>query len=147
MDLTFQKRLAADILKCGISRVYIDPKALSEVEEAITRADVRMLIKRGLIKKLPKKGNSRGRIKKRQAQLRKGLRNGPGSRKGTKYARLSRKERWIKTIRALRDELRKLKKEGKIDRRTYRKYYLYAKAGMFKSRAHLLLHLKGSEAK
>ncbi len=147
MDLTFQKRLAADLFKCGISRVYIDPKGQSEVEEAITREDVRMLIKRGLIKKLPKKGNSRGRIKKRNEQLKKGLRNGPGSRKGTKYARFSRKKRWIKTIRALRDELRKLKKEGKIDRKTYRKYYLYSKAGMFKSRSHLLIHLKGSEAK
>ncbi|HEU12856.1 MAG TPA: 50S ribosomal protein L19e, partial [Euryarchaeota archaeon] len=101
------------------------------------------LIKKGVIRKLPKKGNSRSRIRKKQEQKKKGLRTGPGSRKGTKYARLGRKERWIKTIRAVRDELRKLKNEGKIDRKTYRRYYLYAKGGMFRSRAHLLLHLKG----
>ncbi|MGC9138326.1 MAG: 50S ribosomal protein L19e [Thermoplasmata archaeon] len=143
MDLTFQKELASKILKCGKSRVYIDPKALDDVSEAITREDIRMLIKKGVIRKLPKKGNSRSRIRKKQEQKKKGLRTGPGSRKGTKYARLGRKERWIKTIRAVRDELRKLKNEGKIDRKTYRRYYLYAKGGMFRSRAHLLLHLKG----
>ncbi|MBD6955464.1 MAG: 50S ribosomal protein L19e [Thermoplasmata archaeon] len=143
MDLTFQKELASRILKCGKSRVYIDPKALDDVSEAITREDIRMLIKKGVIRKLPKKGNSRSRIRKKQEQKKKGLRTGPGSRKGTKYARLGRKERWIKTIRAVRDELRKLKNEGKIDRKTYRRYYLYAKGGMFRSRAHLLLHLKG----
>ncbi|PMP73789.1 MAG: 50S ribosomal protein L19e [Aciduliprofundum sp.] len=143
MDLTFQKELASKILKCGKSRVYIDPKALDDVSEAITREDIRILIKKGVIRKLPKKGNSRSRIRKKQEQKKKGLRTGPGSRKGTKYARLGRKERWIKTIRAVRDELRKLKNEGKIDRKTYRRYYLYAKGGMFRSRAHLLLHLKG----
>lgn len=142
MDVSFQKALAADILKCGKSRVYIDPKALDEVSEAITREDVRMLIKRGLIKKLPKKGNSRARIRKNQMQKRKGLRQGQGSRKGTKYARLDKKTRWVKAIRAIRDELKKLRDEGKIDKRTYRKYYRYAKGGMFRSRAHLLSHLK-----
>ncbi|MEM3035519.1 MAG: 50S ribosomal protein L19e [Thermoplasmata archaeon] len=143
MDLSFQKELASKILKCGKSRVYIDPKGLEDVSEAITREDIRMLIKKGLIKKIPKKGNSRARIKKIHAQKNKGLRKGPGSRKGTKYARLSRKERWIKTIRAIRDELRKMRDERKIDSTTYRKYYRYAKGGMFKSRAHLQLHLKG----
>lgn len=143
MDLSFQKELAAKILKCGKSRVYIDPKGIEDVSEAITREDIRMLIKKGLIKKLPKKGNSRSRIRKRQEQKKKGLRNGPGSRKGTKYARFGRKERWIKTIRAIRDELRRLRNEGKIDKKIYRRYYRYAKGGMFRSRAHLLLHLKG----
>ncbi len=142
MDVSFQKNLAAKILKCGVSRIYIDPKALDDVSEAITRDDVRNLIKRGLIKKLPKKGNSRSRIRKNMAQKKKGLRNGQGSRKGTKYARLPRKRRWVKTIRAIRRELRNLKKDGKIDKKTYRKYYRYAKGGMFKNRAHLLIHLK-----
>ncbi|MGC8584815.1 MAG: 50S ribosomal protein L19e [Thermoplasmata archaeon] len=142
MDVSFQKRMAADILKCGISRVYIDPKGLEEVSDAITREDVRMLIKKGLIKKLPVKGNSRARWRKKRIQKMKGRSKGPGTRKGTKHARLSRKDRWISTIRAIRNELRKLKKEGKIDKRTYRKYYRLAKGGMFRSRAHLLMHMK-----
>lgn len=142
MDVSFQKTLAAKIMKCGKTRVYIDPKALDEVAEAITRDDVRMLIKRGLIKKLPKKGNSRARIRKKMKQKQKGLRNGQGSRKGTKNARLASKRRWVKAIRSIRRELRNLKEQGKIDRRTYRKYYRYAKGGMFKNRAHLLIHLK-----
>jgi len=142
MDVSFQKSIAAKILKCGKSRVYIDPKALDDVSEAITREDIRMLIKKGLIKKMPKKGNSRSRIRKNMKQKQKGLRNGQGSRKGTKYARLASKRRWVKAIRSIRRELRNLKKEGKIDRKTYRKYYRYAKGGMFKNRAHLLIHLK-----
>ncbi|MGC8663316.1 MAG: 50S ribosomal protein L19e [Thermoplasmata archaeon] len=143
MDVSFQKSLAAKILKCGKSRVYIDPKALDDVSDAITRNDVKNLIKRGLIKKLPKKGNSRSRIRKNLAQKKKGLRKGQGSRKGTKYARFARKKRWVKAIRSIRRELRNLKKEGKIDKKTYRRYYRYAKGGMFKNRAHLLIHLKG----
>ncbi|MGC8995200.1 MAG: 50S ribosomal protein L19e [Thermoplasmata archaeon] len=142
MDVSFQKRMAADILKCGISRVYIDPKGLEEVSDAITREDIRMLIKKGLIKKLPAKGNSRARWRKKRLQKMKGRMNGPGNRKGTKYARLSRKRRWISTIRAIRKELKRLKVEGKIDKKTYRKYYRLAKGGMFKSRAHLLMHMK-----
>jgi Ribosomal protein L19E len=92
MDVSFQKSIAAKILKCGKSRVYIDPKALDDVSEAITREDIRMLIKKGLIKKMPKKGNSRSRIRKNMKQKQKGLRNGQRFKERYKICKVSEQE-------------------------------------------------------
>ena len=142
MDVKFQRRLAAEILGCGEERVWMDPNALDEIKEAVTRDDVRMLIKRGLIRKKQKKGTSRVRANYLKEQREKGRRRGPGSRKGKKYARYPRKRRWIKTIRPIRATLRDLRDSGMIDRHTYRKYYRLANGGTFKSRNHLLMHLK-----
>ncbi len=142
MDVKFQRRLAAEIFKCGEDRVWMDPNALDEIKEAVTREDVRFLIKRGLIKKIPKNGTSRVRANYLRAQKEKGRRKGHGSRKGKKYARYPRKLRWMKTIRAIRSTLRDLRDSGKIDRSTYRRFYRLAKGGTFKSRRHLLTHLE-----
>ncbi len=142
MDVKFQRRLAASILKCGEDRVWMDPNALEEIKEAVTREDVKMLIKRGLIKKKKVSGTSRVRANYIKIQKEKGRRKGPGSRKGKKYARYPRKQRWMKTIRPIRATLKDLRDSGKIDRHTYRKFYRLAKGGTFKSRNHLLMHMK-----
>ena len=47
MDLKNQKRMAADILGCGESRVWIDPNRIEDVADAITRADIRKAIDAG----------------------------------------------------------------------------------------------------
>ncbi|MGB9201751.1 50S ribosomal protein L19e, partial [Methanobacterium sp.] len=44
MNLTTQKRLAADILKVGVNKVWIDPETVEEVSRAITRESVKQLI-------------------------------------------------------------------------------------------------------
>ena len=142
MDVKFQRRIAAELLKCGENRVWIDPNALDEVKDAVTKDDVRNLIKRGLIKKKPIKGTSRVRANYIKMQKEKGRRKGQGSRKGRKYARYPRKLRWMKTIRPIRKTLRDLRDSGKIDRHTYRRFYLLAKGGVFKNRNHLLTHLR-----
>lgn len=140
-NLLHQRRLAAEILKCGINRVWIDEDRCEEVAKAVTRNDIRILIKGGAIKKKPIKGISSGRKKKLRLQKAKGRRRGHGSRKGAKYARLPRKRRWIMTIRAIRAYLKELRDKGLIDRHTYRIYYRRAKGGEFKSKAHLRSHL------
>ena len=94
-NLTKQRRLAADILKVGVERVWIDPEAAEEVSSAITREDIRKLIEEGIIKRKQKKGVSRGRARERARKRKLGRRRGHGSRKGTKYARLPRKRQWI----------------------------------------------------
>ncbi len=142
MDLKLQRRMAVEILKCGKDRVWLDPAAMEEISEAVTRSDIRSLVNSRFIKKKPKCGPSSGRKKQNMAQKKKGRRKGPGKRKGAKGARSPKKERWMKTIRALRSQLRDLKNEGKIPPSVYRKYYRQAKGGMFKSRAHLLSHMK-----
>jgi large subunit ribosomal protein L19e len=140
--LLSQKRLAADILKVGESRVWMDPKSLDDISEAVTRDDIRKLIKRNVIQKKPSKGNSRARIRKAEAQRKKGRRKGQGSRKGTRNAREPRKTRWVKTVRAMRNVLKELRDSNKISRKDYRAYYKRIKGGTFRSKGDLLLHMK-----
>ena len=85
-------------------------------------------------------------VKFAQAQKAKGKRKGQGSRKGGKYARFPRKRRWIATIRPIRAQLRELREQDMIERNIYRKYYMYAKGGMYKSKSHLMSHLKAENA-
>ena len=44
MSLKSQRRLAAEILKIGKNRVWIDPERIDEVEVAITREEIRKLV-------------------------------------------------------------------------------------------------------
>jgi large subunit ribosomal protein L19e len=144
VNLTKQKRIAAKVLKVGIGRVWIDSEATGDVAEAITREDIRGLIEEGLIKKKQKKGVSRGRAREIALKRSMGRRKGHGSRKGAKHARRGKKRLWITKIRALRRRLRELRDEGYIDRTTYRKLYLKAKGGEFRSIAHLNEFIKES---
>ncbi len=143
MNLRSQKQLAARVLKCGVSRVRI--KAEKEVEEAITREDIRNLIKKNLIWKIQKRGQVRAQSRLRLAQRKKGRKKGFGSKKGKAGARNSGKRHWIRTIRSVRKALKKLKETGAIENRLYRRLYLMAKGGTFKSRRHLLSYLKEHE--
>jgi len=132
--MRLQRRLAADILKVGKSRVWLDPTKREEIEKAITRADIKRLIKKGYIKALPEKVHKpREKVKKKKHA---------GSRKGTKFSRLPAKRRWIHTVRALRALLKELKSSGQISTPTYRKLRLLVKGGMFRSRSHLRTYLE-----
>ena len=140
-DLRNQRRMAASILKCGLHRVWMDSDRIDEIAKAVTRTDVKILINGGAIKSKQIQGISRGRKKFNQKQKEKGRRKGHGSRKGAKYARLPRKERWIRTIRPIRTYLRQLRDDKSIDKSIYRKYYRKAKGGEFRSKHHLKARL------
>lgn len=142
MKLDTKKRLAADILGIGVNRVWIDPTRSVDVSSAITRDDIRGLIKQGVIKAKPKSGISRGRLRARAIKRKAGRRSGPGTRKGAIGARAPRKGSWIRTVRPLRLRLKELKKEGVVSSKDYRKLYLMVKGGAFRSRSHLEAHLK-----
>lgn len=137
MNLTLQRRLASEVLKCGKNRVWFNPEMLEEISTASTKEDVRELIERGAIKRKPMKGVCRARINEKRLKKAKGRRRGHGSRKGKKTARMPRKRLWIMRIRALRRRLKELKKSGEIDAKTYRILYRKAKGGEFRSVAHL----------
>ncbi len=136
-DLRNQRRMAAQLLKCGVNRVWVDPDRTEEVAKAVTKDDIRVLINGKAILKNQIKGISSGRKKHIAKQKEKGRRQGAGRRKGRKYARLPRKERWMNTIRPIRRYLKKLREEEKIDKSVYRRYYRKAKGGEFRSRHHL----------
>ena len=142
MDLRNQRRLAANVLKCGENRVWMNPDNIEEIDKAVTRKDISNLVKQGIIKAKRLKGNSRGRIRKKNMQREKGRRKGHGSRKGRAKARLPKKRAWIKKIRPIRAYLRDLREDDLINKKTYRLYYRRAKGGQFKDKAHVRLHLE-----
>ncbi len=144
-DLSSQRRLAAQLLKAGQNRVWIDPEKVDEVEAAITREEIRKLIHEGVIQSLPKKGVSLGRARILHKKKRKGLRSGVGSRTGSPRARLTKKEAWMKRIRVLRKRLRELKTKKIITESSYSKLYRMASSGKFTSVADLERHLKAHD--
>lgn len=141
-NLSNQRRLAAEVLKCGVNRVWIDPESVIDLEEAVTRGDIRQAVKAGVIAKRAEVGVSRGRARLHDLELKKGRHKGPGSRKGAPTARLSRKERWMNQVRAQRALLSELREKKRITTHSYREFYRKVKGGMFRSRAHLLSGLK-----
>jgi large subunit ribosomal protein L19e len=132
-DLKAQRRLAADVLGIGKSRVRFDPDAQGEIAEAITRADIRELVADGTITEKEAKGNSRGRARERERTRAYGHRTGPGSRRGTAGAREDRKEAWVSRIRAQRRRLKELRAEGTLTPSQYRTLYDKAGGGEFDS--------------
>ncbi|MDH5448655.1 MAG: 50S ribosomal protein L19e [Candidatus Bathyarchaeota archaeon] len=139
MSLKSQRRLAAGILKVGQNRVWIDPARIDDVEIAITREEIIKLIHEKAIQPRPEKGISRSRARALHAQKKKGLRKGPGKRS---KSRTSKKEVWMKKIRALRKRLRELKEKRVIAESTYRQFYKMAGSGVFESVAELEHRIK-----
>ncbi len=140
MNLRSQKRLAARLLKAGLSRVRIRQE--KDAEEALTRNDIKLLIKKGVIYKKQKKGTSKFRSKKIAEQKKKGRRKGPGSKKGTRGARKDSKTGWIETIRPLRRLLKEMKDSQQITKEDYKKLYARAGGGFFRSKKHMLTYMK-----
>ncbi len=140
-NLRLVRRLAAAELKVGESRVWIDtsPEYAERLSMAISREDVRKLIKDGIIVKRPPSTPSRGRARLRHLRKKKGRGRGPGKRKGPRF---DEKRMWINKIRAQRRFLKALRERGIIDRRTYRRLYRLAKGGFFRDLQHLKLYMR-----
>ena len=145
MTLKAQKRMAAQILKCGENRVYFDPYLIEDIRMAITREDIRNLIKEGVILKKYEQGISKHRKNVRHERKKKGRARGLGKRKGKRTARTPKKKAWMKKIRPQRRELKKLRDRKLITTATYRKLYKNAKGGMFQSVAQMHRHIKEKE--
>jgi len=146
-DLANQRRLAAEVLEIGVNRVWLNPEASKDIAAALTREDIRKLIEEDKVGARPIKGVSRGRARKVDETRAYGHRKGHGSRSGAKGARRPKKQQWMKKIRALRSRLRELRETQKIDATTYRKLYVKAKGGEYRSRAHLDSHIEQLKVK
>lgn len=142
MNLTNKKRMAARLLKVGESRVWFDPERLSEINEAITKADIRRLIQDYAIQAKPATGVSRFRARKIADQKRKGRQAGEGSKKGTFRARLPKKQEWMAKIRSQRFFLKDLKDKELVKPSDYRKLYLMCKGSFFRSIRHIKLYME-----
>ncbi|MCU0632839.1 MAG: 50S ribosomal protein L19e [Methanolinea sp.] len=140
-NLATQKRISASILKCGVNRVRFDPERASDIQNAISREDLRTLIDEDAIQALQPRGNSRGRAREKMAKRSYGHCKGPGRRRGAAGARNPRKRQWIQKIRAIRKTLTELRDNGEINPHLYRMLYRQAAGGQFRSVAHLKAHL------
>jgi large subunit ribosomal protein L19e len=142
MDLHVQKRLAASLLGCSAKRVSFSSERLEEIKEAITKSDIRSLIKDGAIIKINKKGVSRARANKRKIQRRKGRQSGLGSRKGSPETHANSKKLWMSAIRVQRQFAKELMAKGLITGHTMHDILARAKGGFFRSRRHIKLYLE-----
>ncbi len=131
------RRVAAEILGVGQRSVWFDPDKSGEISAAITRDDVRRLIREGKIAARPPKTISKGRLRARRIQISRGRRRGHGTRKGAHRARAPKKATWIRSIRAIRAKLCEMRDQRKIERADYRTLYRMAKSGYFRSISHL----------
>ncbi len=137
MRLKSQKRLAASLLKAGLSRVWIDPEENERVQSAITREEIQTLIREGRIKAFPKKGVSRGRARTRSSRRKKA-----GSRKGGQKIG---KPGWVRRIRAVRRHLRQLRDKRQLATDSYRTLLGMAKGGAFRSSSHIDEYVKAHQ--
>jgi large subunit ribosomal protein L19e len=144
-NLSGQRRLAAQILKVGQNRVWIDPERMDDVEGAITREEIKKLIHEKIIVSLPEKGVSRSRAKTVREKKRRGRRKGQGSMTGSGHARISKKEAWMMKIRSLRKQLRELKANRVVTEANYRQLYKMASSGRFESVADMERYLKAHD--
>jgi large subunit ribosomal protein L19e len=136
-DLSAQKRLASEVLDVGKSRLWFDPDRQGDIAEAITRQDIRDLVREGAIRTETPGGNSRGQARERKRKQSYGHQTGPGSRRGTAGAREDAKESWQSRMRAQRARLRELRDQGDLDAGQYRDLYDKAGGGEFDSVADL----------
>merc|ERR1712097_202829 len=68
-----------------------------------------------------------------EAAKRLGRHMGMGKRQGCKNARMPQKLFWIRRQRALRRLLKKLRKNKKVDKNLYRKFYMGAKGNLYRN--------------
>ncbi|MBS3138075.1 50S ribosomal protein L19e [Candidatus Woesearchaeota archaeon] len=140
MNIKNQRRLAGQVMHCSPHRVTFDQTRLSDIKEAITKADIRGLVREGVIKSNPVESNSQGRQRMRRVKKKRG--KGQGKRKGSWGARVSRKERWIATIRSQRTLISALREKGLVENKVYRDLYLKAKGGFFRNKRHIKLYIE-----
>ncbi|MCX6775169.1 MAG: 50S ribosomal protein L19e [DPANN group archaeon] len=142
MNISNQKRLAAKVAHAGTERIILVPERVGEIKDAITKADIRTLIKSGAIRILPTRSPSRIRAKIRNAQKKRGRQRGPGARKGGQSARMPHKLVWIRKIRLMRATLKHLKSTNMVTPQVYNDIYRKAKGNFFRDKGHMLFYLK-----
>ena len=135
MNINKVKMVAGELLKVGSSKIWIDPEQVKDVAGAMTKDDLRELIAKGAVGKRDDHSHSRGRARVLLIKKRKGRKGGHGKRRGTSGTRTNAKENWMKRVRAQRELLSKMKKEGKVE--NYSELYSKVKGNLYKGKKQL----------
>ena len=133
MTIATVRRLAADIFDVGQNKVRISPDGIKEAEGALTRADVKTLIDKGIVTKAKPQG---------RASTRKTGRRGRGRRRGTP---VDPKEVWMDKVRSQRRMLNMLVSSGAVKKDAKRALYFKVKSGIFRNKRAMLLYLKDNK--
>ncbi|MCL5430419.1 MAG: 50S ribosomal protein L19e, partial [Candidatus Marsarchaeota archaeon] len=141
MSIKLTKRIAADLLDRGVSSIRIGINGVEDAKKAITREDVRKLIKEGNVYAIAEKRNVSRYSKELREKRHEGRKRGTGSKHGTRKARASID--YKKKVRAQRRLLAALKNDKTIDNEMYKGFYRLVKGGVFPSKASLLMHITG----
>ena len=147
MKLDKVRRLAVEVLGVGKQRIWIDPEQRDRAKEAMTKDDVRALIKEGVIKKRPEEGQSRSRARTLALKKRKGRKRGKGKKTGTKKARSKIKKRRMESVRAQRRKLKELRQKNPeaVEKIGYRVLYRKIKGGFFKGKKQVEIAVLGGK--
>lgn len=131
MKLDLKKRLAADTMKVGKGKIQFNISRLDEIKEAITRQDIKDLVKSGAIAIKPPKGrkkNIKRKHRRRTGKIKKKVK--------------TRKQDYVKMTRKLRNYLKEIKKQGKIELEDYKDARKKIRNRIYKSKRNLKETLK-----
>jgi len=121
MKLTTQKRLAAGILEVGENKVWFDSFRLDEIKQAITKQDIKDLIKDKAIRIRP---GTKKPVKVKRA------RRGQGR---IKISVVTRKRDYMNRIRKMRRYVKDEVEAGRMSKELAYQVRKFAKAGQFKN--------------
>jgi len=147
MELNKAKELAAQVLKVGKGKVYINPKEVTKIKDAMTKDDIRGLIADRIIKKRQDNSQSKGRTRVLKDKKKRGRKKGRGKRTGTKKTRTEKKKRWMNKVRAQRRTLRELKESNPeaVKEKNYSDVYKKIKGNFFKGKKYLTEYIEGGK--
>jgi large subunit ribosomal protein L19e len=128
--LSTQRRLAANAMNVGINKVWFDPYRLNEIKEAITKEDVKALIKEKVINKKPTIGTKRRAGRSREIRKKRGRNRGKGKKKNLLH---NKKDEYMARIRKIRSYTAMLKRTGKIKPKREGELNRLAKAGLIRN--------------
>ncbi|MDA3836071.1 MAG: hypothetical protein PF542_00455 [Nanoarchaeota archaeon] len=132
MNLVIKKQLAANTLGVGKGRITFVVERLAEVREAITKQDVRDLVKSGAIQVKQVKG--------RKTNVSRKNRRGVGK---VKVKVNKRKQEYVIMTRKLRFYVSELKKQGKLTTEESTEIRKKIRNRVYKSKANLRLYIEG----
>ena len=147
VNLRSKKLLVSRMCGVGLKRIKFDSDHLDDVEDAITRENIRSLITANTIKIKQITGTSRGRAQLKKIQKRKRSVK-PGSKKGTKGARgIGKKQAYVIKVKSLRYRLKIAKDRKEITNKEFWNIYKKIAGNTIRNNAHLRTLIEEIKAK